>query len=116
LRPNNIELISNIRHIKELAKFNNGKRLESALFIEHYANTARICRAVQKPKQYEVPCELEPYMSADSRMEYFAAYKIDILLTLAGIGFIIISVLLIGLFKLVRRALSMSISNKLKSE
>ncbi|KXN67771.1 glycosyltransferase family 1 protein [Conidiobolus coronatus NRRL 28638] len=116
LRPDNVELVANIKHIREMTKFNNGKRLESALFIEHYANMARICRATQKPKQFEIPCELKPYMSADSRMGYFAAYKIDILLTLAGIGFILISVLLIGAFKVVRRALSISISNKIKNE
>ncbi|KXN67770.1 glycosyltransferase family 1 protein [Conidiobolus coronatus NRRL 28638] len=116
-RPDNAILQSKVKHLQSINKFNNGKRLENALFIEHYANSAKICRQYQTPKAFEIPCELEPYMQADTRMSYFAAYKIDILLALASIGFIFIAVTLVGVFKIVKIVLSKSlVGKKLKDE
>ncbi|KXN67773.1 glycosyltransferase family 1 protein [Conidiobolus coronatus NRRL 28638] len=114
-RPDNKVLQSKVKHLQSINKFNNAKRLENALFIEHYANTAKICRKNQPTKPFEVPCELMPYMQADSRMPYIAAYKIDILLTLAGIGFSLITLVLFGLFR-VSKTLFKAPSTKLKDE
>jgi UDP:flavonoid glycosyltransferase YjiC (YdhE family) len=88
-REDNYELQDKVKHIQSISHYRNSMRESNAKFIENYAISAKICRKSHPPKSFETPCELEPYMEADSRMSIIVAYKIDIILTLFSIGLVI---------------------------
>ncbi|KXN65265.1 glycosyltransferase family 1 protein [Conidiobolus coronatus NRRL 28638] len=79
-RDDNYVLQDRVKHYQAISHDRNSMRESNAKFLEHYAKSAKICRKSQPPKPFEIPCELEPYMQADSRMSFISAYKIDILL------------------------------------
>jgi UDP:flavonoid glycosyltransferase YjiC (YdhE family) len=90
IREDNYVLQDKVKHIQSISHCRNAMREDNAKFIEHYAISAKICRRSRPPKPFEIPCELEPYMEADSRMPFITAYKIDIILTLFSIGLVVL--------------------------
>jgi hypothetical protein len=85
-REDNYVLHDKVRHIQSISHDRNSMRESNAKFIENYAISAKICRKSHPTKPFETPCELKPYMEADSRMSFITAYKIDIILALFSIG------------------------------
>jgi UDP:flavonoid glycosyltransferase YjiC (YdhE family) len=89
-REDNYALKDKVKLIQSISHGLNTMRESNAMFIEQYAISAKICRKSNPPKPFETPCELEPYIQADSRMSFIAAYNIDIILTLFSIGLVAI--------------------------
>ncbi|KXN65845.1 glycosyltransferase family 1 protein [Conidiobolus coronatus NRRL 28638] len=102
-REDNYALQDNVKHIQSISHNLNDMRESNAKFIEQYAISAKICRKSHSPKPFETPCELVPYMEADSRMSFIAAYKIDIILTLFSIGLVILLASLHTIYLLIKQ-------------
>jgi UDP:flavonoid glycosyltransferase YjiC (YdhE family) len=115
-REDNYELQDKVKHIQSISHDRNSMRESNAKFIENYAISAKICRKSNQPKPFETPCELEPYMAADSRMSFIAAYKIDIILTLFSIGLAISFASLYAIYFLIKLLVQISNQSKQKEE
>jgi UDP:flavonoid glycosyltransferase YjiC (YdhE family) len=115
-REDNYELQDKIKHIQYISHDRNSMRQSNAKFIENYAISAKICRKSHPPKPFETPCELEPYMAADSRMSFISAYKIDIILTLFSIGLVISFAILYSIYFLIKLLVQNPKQSKPKEE
>ncbi|KXN73744.1 glycosyltransferase family 1 protein [Conidiobolus coronatus NRRL 28638] len=115
-REDNYVLQDNIKHIQSISHYHNAMRENNAKFIENYAISAKICRKSYQPKPFEIPCELEPYMEAGSRMPFIAAYKIDIILTLFSIGLVVAFISLYIIYNLVKLLIQIPKQLKQKEE
>ncbi|KXN66507.1 glycosyltransferase family 1 protein [Conidiobolus coronatus NRRL 28638] len=115
-REDNYILHDKIRHIQSISHERNSMRESNAKFIEQYAISAKICRKSHPPKPFEIPCELDPYMEASSRMSFIAAYKIDVILTLFSIGLVIVFTCLYAIYLLIKLLVQIPKQSKQKEE
>jgi UDP:flavonoid glycosyltransferase YjiC (YdhE family) len=80
LDPSNVNLKAKLDQFQGISKLNSKRKLFAADLIETYAYSAKTCRLTEKPKSFEIPCEIKPFLPLDQQISYFKSNLIDVYL------------------------------------
>jgi hypothetical protein len=78
LNSENGELKSNLKHYQLISKLKSNRKQFAADLVETYARSAQVCRVLNPPKAFEIPCEVKPYLPLDRIINPLKANLIDV--------------------------------------